>query len=553
MVRSLMSKKTFPNAKILIVEEQPLAQSYMKQSLEKLGFRQLHFAEHANAAKELCLTEQFELIVCSFNLSKHQDGYQLYEELRVKQLIKNSTGFIFISAETTGSLVHSVLELQPDDFLVKPFSISDLKTRIEKILLRKSNLQKIYNLIDDGNDSKALKNINASLMSKQNTYSAILLRLKGDVLLRLKRHEEAKTFFKSALNIQKFTWAKVGLVEALIANNEHILAQRMLKTMLTQNETRLVALNLLGSLEVKLNQFESAQEFLSEAADIAPLNLKRQKSLSNVAMLNHDYEKSYTTHKDIAQYAKYSIHDHPDIYLNAARAGIDFALTTDQSDQIQRISRQTNKYLSDLKNQFPNSHNQTQIDVLNARLHYLKDEHQKAKKLIEQLDDDENQIRSIDGALDKAKAFHELGFHVKAQNLFNQIINHCERHPNISDPVYLRYIQQQQVERRDIKMGPKELNNHAVTQFNKGQLNAALEAFSQAFRIMPRNASIALNLLQCLFDDNKKNGQSFNLITAKKCYTLLSTASLDAEQQQRFNKIVNNAQEMGLKLTDKDS
>ena len=33
-----------------------------------------------------------------------------------------------------------------------------------------------------------------------------------------------------------------------------------------------------------------------------------------------------------------------------------------------------------LKNQFPNSHNQTQIDVLNARLHYLKDEHQKAKK-----------------------------------------------------------------------------------------------------------------------------------------------------------------------------
>ncbi|MEI8616874.1 hypothetical protein P4S63_03630 [Pseudoalteromonas sp. B193] len=40
-----------------------------------------------------------------------------------------------------------------------------------------------------------------------------------------------------------------------------------------------------------------------------------------------------------------------------------------------------------------------------------------------------------------------------------------------------RYIQQQQSERRDIKMGPKELNNHAVNQFNKGRLNTALEAF----------------------------------------------------------------------------
>ncbi|MEI8616871.1 response regulator [Pseudoalteromonas sp. B193] len=83
-----MPTKIYSKAKILIVEEQPLAQSYMKQSLERLGFRQLRFADHANSAKEQCLSEEFDPIVCSFNLNKHQDGYQLYEELRVKQLIK---------------------------------------------------------------------------------------------------------------------------------------------------------------------------------------------------------------------------------------------------------------------------------------------------------------------------------------------------------------------------------------------------------------------------------------------------------------------------------
>ena len=240
-----MPTKIYAKAKILIVEEQPLAQSYMKQSLERLGFRQLRFADHATSAKEQCLSEQFDLIVCSFNLSKQQDGYQLYEELRVKQLIKNSTGFIFISAETSGSLVHSVLELQPDDFLVKPFTVQELKTRIERILKRKHDLQTLYTFIDDGNDSKAVKYIDSAL-DKNNSYSPILLRLKGDALLRLKRNEEAKDFFKSVLDIQKFAWAKVGLVEALIANNEHILAQRMLKTMLERHETRLVALDLLG-------------------------------------------------------------------------------------------------------------------------------------------------------------------------------------------------------------------------------------------------------------------------------------------------------------------
>ncbi|MCF7516725.1 MULTISPECIES: tetratricopeptide repeat-containing response regulator [Pseudoalteromonas] len=544
-----MPTKIFSKAKILIVEEQPLAQSYMKQSLEGLGFRQLRFAEHAIAAKEQCQVEQFDLIVCSFNLSKHQDGYQLYEELKVKRYIKSSTGFIFISAETSGSLVHSVLELQPDDFLVKPYTIYELKNRIEKVLMRKYHLQRVYQLIDDDNDSKAIKHIDELLQNKSNTYSAILLRLKGNALLRLKRNEDAKAFFKSVLNIQKFTWAKVGLVEALIANNEHILAQRMLKTMLQRNETRLVALDLLGRLEVKLNQFDEAQAFFSQAVNIAPRNISRQKALSHVSLLNHDYEKNYLTQKDIANYAKHSIHDHPDIYLNAARAGIDFALTTDQSDQVNRISRQTNQYLNDLKQQFPNSNNQTQIDVLNARLHYLKDEHQKAKALIEQLDESDTQIRSVDGALDKAKAFHELGFHNKAQMLFNQIITHCERHPSVSDPVYVRYIQQQQTERRDIKMGPKELNNHAVSHFNKGQLNVALEAFTQAFRVMPKNASIALNLLQCLFDNNGQ-GQSFNLVLAKKCYRLLSKHTLEDEQAARFEKIKARAAKMNLQLTD---
>ena len=133
--------------------------------------------------------------------------------------------------------------------------------------------------------------------------------------------------------------------------------------------------------------------------------------------------------------------------------------------------------------------------------------------------------------------------------LFNQIITHCERHPSVSDPVYVRYIQQQQTERRDIKMGPKELNNHAVSHFNKGQLNVALEAFTQAFRVMPKNASIALNLLQCLFDNNGQ-GQSFNLVLAKKCYRLLSKHTLEDEQAARFEKIKARAAKMNLQLTD---
>ncbi|WMN59470.1 response regulator [Pseudoalteromonas xiamenensis] len=542
-----MALVNLTSSKILIVEEQPLALNYIKHSLERLDYQNVRFAESAPIAKEICQVETFDLIICSFDLSKKQDGYQLYEELKAKRLVRNITGFIFVSAETSGALVHSVLELQPDDFLVKPFTINELKARIERVLKRKRALKKVLTLIDDGNDSKALKFINSELDKNDQAHTPLLLRLKGDALIRLKQYEEAKQFFKSALELQKFTWAKIGLIEALIANNEHVLAHRMLKTLLEKSETRLVALDLLGQLEIRLNQFEQAQEFLSQASEIAPRNISRQKSLSRVAQINHDYERSYIAHKDIATYAKNSIHDSPEVYLNVVRAGIDFALSTDQSEQITRITRQTQQYLQDLKHQFPHADNQAQIDVLNARLHYLRDENQKAKRLMEQLED-EKFIRSIDGALDKAKALHELGFHHKAQALFNQIIDHCEKHNKDDDDVMLHYIHQQQSERKDITMGPRELNNHAVNQFNRGQIEVALEAFSQAFRIMPKNASIALNLLQCLLDSSSRKGQTFNSNLAGRCVKTLKEAKLEPEQESRFELIMEKLKEMGLSL-----
>ncbi|KID58122.1 chemotaxis protein CheY [Pseudoalteromonas luteoviolacea CPMOR-1] len=540
-----MAVQPFVNSKILIVEEQPLALSYLKQSLERLAYRNIFVAESAIVAKETCETTKFDLIICSFDLSKRQNGYQLYEELLKKRLIKRSTGFIFTSAETSPELVHSVVELQPDDFLVKPFTIKDLQSRIERVLKRKQSLKKLYTLIDDQNYSKALKFINAELDGQQTSYSVMLLKLKGEMLLKLKRFEEAKQFYKSALDLQKFTWAKLGLVEALIANNEDLTAQKLLKGLIEKSETRLAALDLLGRLEIKLNQFEHAQKALHEASQIAPRNLSRQKSLSTVAMINHDYECSYNAQKEIASFARYSIHDSPEVYLNAARAGIDFALATDQHEQINKITRQTQQYLNDLKKQFPHAINQTQMDVLHARLHYLKDEHKKARQLMEQLDD-EPQIRSVDAALDKAKAFHELGFQHKAQALFGQIIEHCERHQSQEDPVMMHYLQQQHDERKDITMGPKELNNHAVKQFNKGQLDVALEAFSQAFRVMPKNASIALNLLQCLADATGKKGITFNTNLAKKCLKVLQNAELDPDQEVRFDKLMAQMREMGL-------
>jgi DNA-binding response OmpR family regulator len=531
-----MIDKTFNKTKVLIIDDQPLAQSYMKQSLESIGFRDLICAERAQTALRLCQSSKFDLILCSFNLGRDKDGYHLYEELKNKKLVKRTTGFIFISAETSPALVHSVIELQPDDFLAKPFSQKELSTRIEKLLNRKTTLAQIYDFIDVENYSKALKVIKAQLAStKVSNYTPILLRLKGELLLKLNQFAEAKEFFKSVLGIQKFTWAKIGLVESLIANSEFKFAQNLLESMLERPETRLVSYDLLSKLELQLKNYQNAQDYLVGATQMAPRNINRQHKLVNVARLNHDYENNYTANRNILKFAKNSIHDHPNIYLNVARAGVDYALTTDQTELVTRLTRQSSECLNELKTQFPDADTQEQLDILHARIHYLKDEREKALALINQLDNDDDPIRSIDDALDKAKALHELGFHHKSGVLFDKINQHCLNY-RVEDTTLLAYISQEKQERDEIKHGPRELNNNAVAQYQKGQFSKAIETFSQAFRVMPKNASIALNLLQSMLNASK-SGESLNSSLIDKCKKTIESEKLDDEQQQRFNKL----------------
>ena len=531
-----MKNKRLYESSILLIDDQPLALSYMKQSLESLGFSDISIAENAKMALGLCQEHTFNLVLCSFNLGKLKDGYQLYEELKTKRLIKNICGFIFISAETDTSLVHSVIELQPDDFLAKPFSLKVFGERIIKLLKRKQALAQIYDFIDVGNDSKALRYVNEMLAdSSKNHLSPILLKLRGELLLRLKRTAEAIDFFKSVLNIQKFTWARVGLVEAYIQNSEFTQAKNILEVMLTKPETRLVGYHLLGKLELFLENYQQAQHYLSLASKLAPRNIERQEDLIILSKYNHDHEKHFRVNKELVKYAKHSMHDKPDIYLNLARAGIDYALTLDQADIVNRLTRQSNECLSELRKQFPDSKAQEQIDVINARIHYLKDERSKAIALVEQLED-QPIIRSVDDTLDKAKAFHELGMHHKANQLFAKLTEHCGKYQSDNAPLNA-YIKQEQQARDEIRHSPKELNNNAVHSYEKGKYEEALNYFTQAFRIMPKNTNIALNLLQVMLDTKHPGSQSLNKAMISRCMDTINNAKLDAEQQARLDKL----------------
>lgn len=519
--------------RILIIDDQSLSQSFLRYALEHLGYQNFTLADRAHTALQLCRQHTYDLMICDYNLSQGKDGFQLFDELKACGLYKPACGMIFISSDTDPALVHSVLELQPDEFMAKPYVIRDLQQRIERVLKRKQLLRPVYDLLEQNALPNALKHINM-LLGKAELHKLfpLLLKIKGDILLQQAKWDEAAVFFAAMLQIQPFSWARMGQVRCLLQEGNEKLAFKELEKMLKRHETRLFALDCLSDLEFRQKNYQESQQHILAAADIAPRNLLRQQKLLQLSRLNHDYEIQYRAARDMVKFARNSMYEQPDLYLNMARASIDFALSTEDTEQQSRLNRQATLSLNTVQQKFSGHKLTEQQRVLQARLMYLQDHRDKARQLLAELEP-QPEITSLEDALDKAKALHEVGLADASRALFRQIIEHCRKHQ--PETVFMQYLHQEQQEREQMPQGPRELNNNAVHLYKHGNWQEAFSAFAIAAQVMPKNAGIALNLLQTLLTSPRPlcpPEQRQSLL--QQCQQLIDSSKLTAGQQQRY-------------------
>lgn len=81
--------------------------------------------------------------------------------------------------------------------------------------------------------------------------------------------------------------------------------------------------------------------------------------------------------------------------------------------------------------------------------------------------------------------------------------------------------------------------------YQKGELDQALLVFRQAFTIMPKNPSIALNLLQATAAEVRNIGLSDNTPKlVKNCIKTIENGSLTQEQEQRYHNVKSYLKDM---------
>ena len=523
---------------VLVIDNQGLVHDVIASALLEIGIKNVSSAFNAFHAKRLCESRQYDFVLLAFNVSHDKDGFHLFEELKHLNHINDTTTVVFLSAETSPELVNCIVELQPDDFWVKPLQRNKIETRLEYLIQVRLKLHKMLHCMQMGDYSTAMYYAERQLKDPSlSEYHTRIKRLIGDCLLQLRDYGTAEDYFRGLLQSMDHAWVHIGLTRSLLRQDELEEAQLLVDDLLLRPDTRFLTFDLLAQYFIEKEQFDIAYEQMKEASKLAPRNIERNKRLWDLARLNHDKAGQLSAVQNMAKFAKNSIHDSPQLTLNVIRSTIDLA-TSLGNTETEKYLQKAEAELEELKNQ-KGMQNQLgeQIDVVKARVLCLRDDKRSAEKIMKDRSPSTEGL-SMEDSLDKMKAFHELGMREHCVSILDKLRKQIEG-DTFTSQVVNEYLNQESIERTEIQFTTKELKQMATVNYKENRLIPAYNNLRQALTLSPKDKQIALSLLKVIaqihLDDTLTDEQ---MKTAQRAAKLLQANGLSATQADKRDQYV---------------
>jgi AmiR/NasT family two-component response regulator len=526
-----------PNAEIevLIIDGQSLVHSIVRGALLDAGIGNVQSAHNAYSALRLCQVTRFDMVLIAFDVKSDKDGFNLLEEMKFKAYITKTTCVVFLSADTTQGLVNCVVEMEPMDFWVKPLDRSKVEKRIHQIITIEKKLYSLRYCFDQGEYSTVIYYAERQLQDPSLTlYYPHINRLIGKSLFNIKEYKEAQEFYEKLAKSYSYAWVQVGLASTLLKQNKIDEATELTSELLKRDDTRFATYDLLAEFHIDNEDYQLGYEIIQEATKLAPRNIERNKKSWNLARLNHDRMGQYLATRNIAKYAKNSIHDTPDLQLNVIRSGLDLASTLSEIES-NKLLINTEKTLARLKQDFDAATDLgAQITIVEVRILNLRKNKKQAEQVLLSLTRP-NALKNFEDNLDKVKAFHEVGLWEQSMLLLDQMKENIG-HDSFTGKVLAEYLEQESKERRDIRYTSKELADMASSHYKNKRYKPAYNLLGQASQLSPNNTNITLSLLKVLAilaEIEGLNAEETQSVT--NCLKALEQVTLSEGQQAKLD------------------
>ncbi len=492
----------------LVVDDFADMRSMLRSMLVAYGVTNIEMAGNGKDAIKMLAKKTYDVVLCDYNLGEGKDGQQVLEEGKDKGFIPYSTAFIMITAENTMEMVMGAVEYLPDDYLSKPFNKDMLRSRLEKVIVRKDDLHGIVKLLKQERfeDAHALCDDKIGQNPRNLTE---LLKLKAEVLMKSGRYADAGAIYESVLAKRDAPWAMLGLGKVHYHSREYAEAKTVFQKIIDGNKTHMEAYDWLAKAAAALGDQKRALEVLAAATEISPKSIVRQMELGNLALKEKDFGIATKAFKKAVHAGCNSIYQTPSNYTRLAK----ILGKTSGKEALSFLSKLRNDYGRD---------DEANLHAAIAESIVLKDlgresEAQKAYAEANNLYEKCSEDAPNDVAMEMANACLVNGDKDRGLMMLQSLVKNNHQDAKLLDQVQDVFgsVGLEAEGQEMIKTAIREvvnLNNTGTQLAKSGKLDEAISLFEKAVRNMPDNSTINMNIANVLMMHMKANGKNDNYL-----------------------------------------
>jgi DNA-binding NarL/FixJ family response regulator len=314
----------FSKLHAMVIDDAPMQLATLRGQLQMLGISRIDSATGPDDALRLAKSGKHNLVLCDFSLGHKTDGQQLFEYLRDNNMLAPDCLFFMVTAENAYASVAAASEHKPDAYLLKPITAADVEDRLKAALERRRAFETVGAALARSDLPNALVACEA-ILARKDRWQMQALQQKGQILLQLGRHADARAVYQAALAQRpQLVWAQLGLARGYKAGNlfdeAKQLAQRIIES--PDGDRNLAAYDVLAEALEAQGDSRGAQWVLRDAALAVP-SAKRQRLLADCAYRNGEVDVALDAMAKVTKATQGAITAQPQDTLLLAQAMVD--------------------------------------------------------------------------------------------------------------------------------------------------------------------------------------------------------------------------------------
>jgi tetratricopeptide (TPR) repeat protein len=526
---------SFRKLHFLVVDDFENFRNSMRQMLRSMGADKIDMVHNGSVAVQRCAYDHFDVLLCNYNLGDGKSGQHVLEELRHRKLLRHSSLFLMVTAETSREMVMGAREYHPDAYLTKPINQAMLAKRLGALAERREALLPITRAMDLEDYPEAIQQCHA-LLAHQHRHRSWIYKTLAELYIKVGDYGQARRIYDDILGQRPLSWARLGKARVMVAEGFHDEAVTALQSLIEDHPDYLEAYDLLADSLHRTGKPGQAQRVLQRAAGLSPNALLRQRDLAKLATHNHDIDTAADAWRRTVNLGTWSVHDDPDHHLELGRSLTDLC-EGDPSGEGKEYADEAMTVLKNLERKFPDAPDVGPRSMLvRARIVAARGNRTKAMAFLEEAREALTADNlSADAGLELAKTMYRVGQNQEAEQLLGSLAQQFEGHSDIIEQIESLIDEPVGLQQR---LQARTRNREGIQAYEKGALGDAARHFEQALDVVPSHAALNLNLIQIRMKQLDSKDTAINpqhaVAQCRRCLDALMNLPPQHRQYRRY-------------------